>query len=120
MGYRSDVAIECDKETYDKVLEVCKSENFMPDKRGHVSYGYNVKTDPWILVWEEVKWIGYQDAFDHIVAIQKALEEGDCYHFLAVGEDGYVEEYSTEKFENQFIQSVWVEHTIGSPSLLEH
>ena len=121
MGYRSCVAIECDRETYEKILALCVPNFVMPDKWGRVTYKYgDPNRAPWILMWEDVKWIGYQDAFDELIAVDKVLKEGDCYHFLGVGEDGYVEEESTKKFEENFDEFVWVEHSIGIFEYLKH
>lgn len=85
MAYRSEVAIKCEQKPFEMLIEVCKREDFMPDKI--LKCG-----ECFILHWDWVKW---NDWYDEVAAVENALakiegrgeiEEGWCYKFLRIGE----------------------------------
>ena len=97
MGYRSDVAIACQKNAYKKIKEAYEKGYVKPDRL--------LKNDPEGLImvcFNDIKWFnGYED-IDAIEDVLNELDEGDeddiweaelGYHFLRIGEDyGDVEE----------------------------
>lgn len=98
MGY-SEVAIKCEQKPFKMLIEVCKREDFMPDR-------ILKDGEYFILHWDWVKW---NDWYDEVAAIESVLErfkergkieKGWCYKFLRIGESlNDIEERGDEEGE---------------------
>lgn len=92
MGYRSEVAIKCQKNAFPKFEEVYKRLGYGPDK-------LLTKGDEYLIYWDWIKW--YED-YDIVMETNKVMselnmicdgdsdeiyEKGFGYKFMRLGED---------------------------------
>ena len=100
MGYRSEVAIKCQPNAFEKLMEVCGESLMKPDSV--IEDG-----DCKILYWDWVKWYS---SFEEVAVIEKCMQwldenhepdsdDGLGYHFIRLGEDGSDVEDETNDFE---------------------
>jgi hypothetical protein len=100
MGYRSEVAIKCQPNAFEKLMSVCEETLMKPDSI--IEDG-----DCRILYWDWIKWY---NTFDEIIAIEKCMQwldenhdpdsdDGLGYHFIRLGEDGSDIDDETNDFD---------------------
>ena len=112
MGYRSEVAIKCQKGAYEKISRaegVLMYDKLLTDG------------DEYIMVWDWVKWYedypeikGIEDVLDELDEIEDASKKGMAYKMIRLGEDDkdveardnswdiefyYIRKFDTEGFE---------------------
>lgn len=95
MGYRSEVAIVCDKDTFERIYETASTDKFAPDSIARDLRG-NYKLD-----WSYVKWYEDYDEVQHIrdilINIDETSERFAC--FYRIGED--YDDIEVEDFGNR-------------------
>lgn len=118
MGYRSEVAIKCEKKAFEMFRETYNKVDFPPDK---------VYKDGkhFILYWDWVKWY---DTYEDVGAVESVMDElnelqdlnngeetGYGYRFMRLGE----EDNDIETRENSWDIELWMTRKIDIPEGLE-
>lgn len=91
MGYRSTVAIRCQKNAYEMLKKTYEEMNFPPDKvlTAPDDDGQYL-SEQYLIIWDWVKWY---DCFDYIEAIEKTMDQLDEMRHKSSGREVYDSEY---------------------------
>ena len=116
MGYRSEVAIRCEANAYERFKNVfSKKELYItPDKIRH-----DDEYDEYIIQWDWIKWYESYDGIKEIIKVMDKLDEEHeidlldrlGYRFMRLGED----DTDIETRENDYDLELWMNRSIDIP-----